>query len=105
MKKRFCLLINPYPSLPQILATDRRHSTADVVLNQPECRRFFVNMLNDPDMRLQTRAMSCFCLSILAKNSQKNQVILDAVSKFCYCGDDISFILDLLVMIYKYLSK
>ncbi|KAL5254058.1 hypothetical protein ACHWQZ_G013724 [Mnemiopsis leidyi] len=60
----------------KILATDRRHSTADVVLNQPECRRFFVNMLNDPDMRLQTRAMSCFCLSILAKNSQKNQEIL-----------------------------
>lgn len=60
----------------KILATDRRHSTADVVLNQPECRRFFVNMLNDPDMRSQTRAMSCFCLSILAKNSQKNQEIL-----------------------------
>ena len=28
-------------------------------------------------MRLQTRAMSCFCLSILAKNSQKNQVFGD----------------------------
>lgn len=68
----------------QILATDRRHSTADVVLNQPECRRFFVNMLNDPEMRLQTRAMSCFCLSILAKNSHKNQVPIFAHSQFSY---------------------
>ena len=60
----------------QILATDRRQTTTEAVLNMPECRRFFVTMLNDPEMVRQTRAMACFCLSMLAKKSQKNKEVL-----------------------------